>query len=82
MWAVLYAGRARRVSRGPEGLTAARPARGTRPNGFNGPINGPVTLPKHVPETAAAVRGRHTRQAVVGLALVILAVAAGYVLAV
>jgi hypothetical protein len=38
--------------------------------------------PKHVPETAAVARERHTRQAVVGLALIILAVATGSALAV
>jgi nitrite reductase (NO-forming) len=41
----------------------------------------PATLPKHVPEAAMITRGRHTRQAALGLGLIMLAVAAGYLLA-
>ena len=38
-------------------------------------------MPKHVPEPAAVTRRRHTSQAAVALALVLLAVAVGMVLA-
>jgi nitrite reductase (NO-forming) len=41
----------------------------------------PAALKKHVPEEAATTRGRHTRQALAGLALIVLAMAAGYALA-
>jgi nitrite reductase (NO-forming) len=41
----------------------------------------PAALTKHVPEAAAITRERHTRQALAGLALIVLAMAAGYALA-
>jgi nitrite reductase (NO-forming) len=41
----------------------------------------PANLPKHVPEPTSVTRERHTRQALMALALVVLAMAAGYALA-
>jgi nitrite reductase (NO-forming) len=41
----------------------------------------PAALPKHVPEASAITRGRHTRQAVLGMGLIMLAAGAGYLLA-
>jgi nitrite reductase (NO-forming) len=41
----------------------------------------PAALRKHVPEAATITRGRHTRQTVLGLGLILLAVGAGYLLA-
>lgn len=43
--------------------------------------NDPALMPRHVPEPAATVRGRHTRQAALALALLVLAIAAGAALA-
>ena len=40
-----------------------------------------TALPKYVPEAASITAGRHTRQAVLGLSLILLAVGAGYLLA-
>jgi hypothetical protein len=43
-------------------------------------VQDPAALTKHVPEAAAITRARHTRQVLVALALISLAVAAGYAL--